>query len=135
MRQYIRHPSDIPIEYSVPNSTAQNKKPLKNISKGGICFIADDSMTPGSPIKIRFPHIGNRYEADGKVVWCRECNDNCEVGVAFSDESTNFCVRMVEQICHIEHYRKEVLQKNGRRLSGEQAAAEWIEKHAESFPQ
>ncbi|MBD3322629.1 MAG: PilZ domain-containing protein [Chitinivibrionales bacterium] len=134
MRQFIRHPSDVPIKYTVPESSSKSRQQLKNISKGGICFVSSDTMPPGSTIKISFPHINDTYEADGRVVWCRKVNGHCEIGVAFKDESTKFCVRMVEQICHIEHYRKEVLRKNGRMLSGEQAAAEWINKHAGNFP-
>jgi hypothetical protein len=36
---------------------------------------------------------------------------------------------MVEQICFIEHYKNEVLETEGRALTSEQAAAEWIEKY------
>jgi len=43
-------------------------------------------------------------------------------------------VRMIEQICYIEHYRKEVLLNEGRRITSEQAALEWIEKYAQDFP-
>ena len=42
---------------------------------------------------------------------------------------------MVEQICHIEQYKQDVFEKDGRRLSGEQAALEWIEKYATDFPE
>ena len=41
---------------------------------------------------------------------------------------------MVEQICHIEHYKSEVLAREGRHLDGEQAAREWIQKFAHGFP-
>jgi hypothetical protein len=42
---------------------------------------------------------------------------------------------LVEQVCHIEQYKKEVFLKEGRLLSGDEAAAEWIEKFANQFPQ
>ncbi|MEQ8937648.1 MAG: PilZ domain-containing protein, partial [Gammaproteobacteria bacterium] len=45
-----------------------------------------------------------------------------------------FLLRMVEQLCHIEHYRNEIARVEGRELSSEQAAQEWISKYAESFP-
>jgi hypothetical protein len=41
---------------------------------------------------------------------------------------------MVEQLCHIEHYRKEVRDTEGRILDGEAAAREWISKFAAKFP-
>jgi hypothetical protein len=41
---------------------------------------------------------------------------------------------MVEQICYIEHYRKEVRATQGRVLTAEEAAREWIERNAGRFP-
>jgi hypothetical protein len=41
---------------------------------------------------------------------------------------------MVEQVCHIETYRRTVAGTEGRELSAEQAALEWIAKFAASFP-
>jgi hypothetical protein len=41
---------------------------------------------------------------------------------------------MIEQICHIEHYRKEVKLVEGRELSSEEAADEWITRYAGDFP-
>ncbi len=41
---------------------------------------------------------------------------------------------MIEQVCYIEQYRKEVLKKEGRKLSGEEAAMEWVEKYAKDSP-
>jgi hypothetical protein len=41
---------------------------------------------------------------------------------------------MVEQVCHIKQYSKEILEKEGRKLSDEEAAVEWIEKYAKDFP-
>ncbi len=43
-------------------------------------------------------------------------------------------MRMVEQVCHIERYRADVLEREGRALTGEQAAEEWIKRYAEDFP-
>ena len=41
---------------------------------------------------------------------------------------------MIEQVCHIEHYRKEVMLREGRELSAQEAAREWISKYAGDFP-
>ena len=43
-----------------------------------------------------------------------------------------FSVRMVEQICRIEHYRADQ-RAHGRILTSQQAAMEWIERYAEKF--
>jgi hypothetical protein len=35
---------------------------------------------------------------------------------------------------HIEHYRKEVERLEGRALTSQEAAGEWISKYAGDFP-
>jgi hypothetical protein len=41
---------------------------------------------------------------------------------------------MLEQICHIELYKKELRKKKGRKVTGEEAAIEWITNYADKFP-
>ena len=40
---------------------------------------------------------------------------------------------MVAQICQIEDYKRGVAQHEGRALSSEEAAREWIGTYAEEF--
>ena len=56
------------------------------------------------------------------------------MGVEFLDRDDSFRARMVEQVCHIEQYKRQVLETEGRVLNGEQAAKEWIRRYAASFP-
>jgi hypothetical protein len=58
-----------------------------------------------------------------------------ELGVTFLDAEDAFRARMVEQLCHIEDYRRSVMRTQGRELSLDEAATEWIEKFAEDFPE
>jgi hypothetical protein len=74
------------------------------------------------------------FEILGRVVWCKEGSGLFDVGVEFLEPEGAFQARMVEQICHIEQYKKDVLEKEGRQLTGEQAALEWIGKYAADFP-
>jgi len=131
-RRYIRHPSDIPIEYSIP--AARGREHLRDVSEGGLCFVSPTNVVPGVPIEIRILLVTPPFNATGTVVWCRRGNNCYEVGVKFDDPKTAFCVRMVEQICHIEQFRKEAYDKDGRALAGEEAALEWIDQYAHSFP-
>ncbi|MBL8423886.1 MAG: hypothetical protein JNK06_10380 [Candidatus Accumulibacter phosphatis] len=41
---------------------------------------------------------------------------------------------MVEQVCQIEHYRREVRRRERRELDAEAAAQEWIARYADQFP-
>jgi hypothetical protein len=52
----------------------------------------------------------------------------------FHGAVSEFALRMVEQLCHIEQYRLEILQRDGRWLTSEAAAAEWINRFAGQFP-
>lgn len=135
MRQFIRHPSDLPIEYKIVGSDTPENESLENINQGGLCFQATNNITPGSSIFIRIPVRKPALEVEGVVAWCQKCNERYEVGVKFADEATEFNVRMFEQVCYIEQYRRDVLKKEGRKLSSEEAAMEWVEKYAKDFPQ
>ena len=60
--------------------------------------------------------------------------DAIDLGVEFLDRRDAFRARMVEQVCHIENYRKTVYHTEGRVLAGKEAALEWIGKYAAHFP-
>ncbi|MEX1199074.1 MAG: PilZ domain-containing protein [Pseudohongiellaceae bacterium] len=135
MRRYIRHPSDIPISFSVGSASDSAEAPrLRNVGLGGLCFSSDIPWQSGAPIHIEIPVSDEDFVADGVVVWCRKEGGRYCVGVDFRDQSTQFSIRMVEQLCHIEHYRAEVLRAEGRALTSEEAAKEWIKKYAANFP-
>ena len=134
MREYIRHPSEIPIEYIVAEPSAPRAEYMSNVSLGGLSFRAFSAVPVGKTISIFIPLVLPRFEAHGRVVWCRDIDDGYEVGVQFIDMDEAFRARMVEQICHIEAYRNKVQMAEGRRLSSEEAATEWIRKYAGEFP-
>ncbi len=135
MRSYIRHPSDIPIEYQVDTDEPRaGRERLNNIGNGGLSFSSRRALAVGSVIVIRISHLQPAFEIRGEVAWCRPEGEGYAIGVSFLEADDRFRVRMVEQVCHIEHYKAEVLANEGRALSGEQAAREWISRYAGSFP-
>lgn len=149
MRKYIRHPSDIPIDFQVCEVGVPMSNHLIDISLGGLCFIADRPLVRGTKIHIHIPvnfQVSNagtaqecgtpndEFDGDGIVAWCRKEEEGYAIGVQFSDSMTQFGFRMVEQVCHIEHYRYDILQEEGRHLSAEEAAQEWVERYAAEFP-
>ena len=138
MRRYIRHPTDMPIEYKLGDVVARKKEYLKNVSHSGLSFQSSTFLEPGSVIHLRIPVHKPVFTAVGIIVWCRrnvKCEDDCyDVGVEFREKKTEHGIRMVEQVCYIEHYKKEVFEKEGRKLTGEEAAVEWINKYAKKFP-
>jgi hypothetical protein len=134
-RQYIRHPSDIPIIYEPVNKEGlQKKECLRNISVGGLSFRTDHHLETETFLEITIDLVRPVFKGKAVVVWCRQHEEHYDVGVQFVDENTSARARIVEQVCHIEQYKHDILEREGRRLLGEEAAVEWIRKHAEDFP-
>ncbi|MBV1885236.1 MAG: PilZ domain-containing protein [Gammaproteobacteria bacterium] len=134
IRNYIRHPSDIPIEIHVSDLKPPNSLNLVNISVGGLAYQSDYFIEPGLVISVRIPTISDEFQVTGEVTWCRKSDDKFDVGIQFNEQHDLFNTRMIEQICHIEHYKRHVQEQENRTLSGEEAALEWIEKYAATFP-
>ena len=137
MRQFIRHPVDVPIEVSTDGGEALSEFHTHDISVGGLAFRTTFAVKPGANIAVRIPYVQPVFEARARVVWCRQHDhtDGFELGVSFLDAEDAFLARMVEQVCYIEDYRKNVHRLEGRELSSEEAAVEWIDKYAGRFPQ
>lgn len=133
MRRFIRHPSDIPISYTI-GACSEHHDRLRDVGVGGLCFSSNHPIPIGSDIEVSISLRQMPYRAKGVVVWSRPEGDFYSVGVEFCDSHTKFGVRMVEQLCHIEHYRALVESSQGRRLNSEEAAKEWVEKYAAEFP-
>ena len=134
MREFIRHPTDIPLRYDLADVTADQEDFLNDVSAGGLSFKSSRYITPGSHINITIPLHEPVFTAEGVVAWCREADDSFLAGVQFLGEKDEFKLRMVEQVAYIEHYKREVLESEGRSLTGTEAAKEWIAKYAGGFP-
>lgn len=136
MRNFIRHASDIPINVHIESRKAPIAEKAVNISSGGILFLSDLAIDTGNYVSISMPDICSTITLQGEVVWCRKEHDSQQynVGIQFSNDTECFNARMIEQICYIESYKKYILEKEGRELSSDGAANEWINKYADKFP-
>ena len=159
VREFIRHTVDVPIEYSQvdteeaddlgdllgnpgsgPSSDARSPRGVPhdaqsvNVGFGGLAFTTDECPTAGDLIELRIPTVEPPFVARARVAWCRPEDDQWLVGASFLDASDAFRSRMVQQVCSIENYRKDVLEREGRDLTTQEASAEWIAKFANRFP-
>lgn len=107
---------------------------LRDVSLGGLSFRSARALPLGQNVNVYFPLIDKTHRFTGKVVWNREKQEGFEIGLQFDDPEQLYQLRMIEQICHIEHYRQQVEQQEGRQLTSEQAAKEWISRYAGDFP-
>jgi hypothetical protein len=133
MRKYIRHPSDIPIEINYANMSVTQEKKANNISPGGLSLQSDVYLPKDTVLEVRIPTVKPVFETRTRVVWCEKKDDHFDIGVEFSEQKEAYRARMAEQVCYIQHYKKEIEEKEGRVLSPRQAAMEWIDKYAKDF--
>ncbi len=133
MRSYIRHPADIPIAIRQTRGEATPLQ-LANISQGGLSLVSQRPWPQGTVLNVCIDLVEPTFCADVCVAWCRHHGDHYRIGVRFLDPDDVFTARMVEQVCHIEQYKREVQRRTGRRISSNQAAREWISRHAADFP-
>ena len=142
MRQFIRHPINIPIQVSVLSTPAPASADMlaspehttENIGMGGLAFYGSHHLLPGTLVEIRITDIPDPFVSEARVLWSREGETGTELGVIFLSEDDAYRARMIEQICHIESYRRRVLEEQGRKLTSQEAALEWIHHFAEKFP-
>ena len=136
MRQFIRHPLDVPVEIRTEPRGAAGAFQTHDISLGGLAVHSEVPVAPGSLIEVRIAYVEPVFEARARVAWCRPRRDGAghEIGVSFLEAEDVFRARMVAQVCYIEDYRRTIARAEGREVSAEEAAGEWIAKYAHRFP-
>ncbi|KPK39651.1 MAG: hypothetical protein AMJ69_05070 [Gammaproteobacteria bacterium SG8_47] len=135
MRTYMRHPSDVPLDFRLRSEGDAHSEHLNDVGCGGLSFNCAVALNQGDLVEIRIDVVTPPFEAMGRVAWCRARGEQYLVGVAFLDQDDLYRARMVEQICRIERYKKEIYEREGRELDGQEAALEWIDKYAQYFPE
>lgn len=132
MRHFIRHPTEVPIEISASEASVPRRR-LVNVSLGGLSFRSERPYPVRSTLKLRVPCVQPPFETEVQVVWCQTVAEGYDIGAAFLAPQDAFTARMVEQICRIDEYRAHVRAREGRALTVDEAAAEWISKFATEF--
>lgn len=127
-------PIQVSLDLVADDSADSEDTTLTNVSLGGLSFISKQPLKVGQNASVCIPMLQQDNYLGGTVVWCEKSNAGYEIGIEFEGSKDVFRLRMIEQICHIEHYRKEVKLVEGRELSSEQAAKEWITRYADGFP-
>ncbi len=133
MRTFIRHPAEIPIEIHSHECADRTHADGRDVSLGGLALCSHCAVPLGEIVDVSIPFVQPPFASRARVAWCNACAGAYELGVEFLDYDDAFRARMVEQICYIERYKNNVAAVEGRLLSTEEAAAEWIHKHAATF--
>ena len=134
MGRFDRYPANIQIEVKSHGQLKHAKHDTLNLSTGGLAFRGSRKLKPGDVVEIRIPFLSPPFETEARVAWCAALQGHHDVGVEFLDQDDAYTARMVEQVRDIENYKNEVSRTEGRVLTPEEAAAEWIKKHAAKVP-
>ena len=134
MRRYVRHPADIPIEVKTRGQMTHGIHNTVNLGVGGLAFRCGRDFAQGEVVHIRIPFVQPPFDVEARVAWCKPHDGGFELGVEFLNRDDANMTRMVEQVCHIANYRNSIRRTEGRELSPEEAAREWISKYAAKFP-
>jgi len=119
IRQFDRHPTDIPFKFKLNSMIGEHEHTLKDISQGGLCFRAHGGISPGTGMCICIPFARDPCRLSGKIAWCRKTNQGLyEMGIAFSQTME---APALQQIDRIEVYRKSYGQACGHRITSEDA--------------
>ncbi|MDD5115997.1 MAG: PilZ domain-containing protein [Candidatus Omnitrophica bacterium] len=88
-RRYARVPESLQIAYEILPAESTGQYLTKDISQGGIRFLAHEFIPKGSRLRIRisFPRTLFSFEALVKCMWIKEMplGEEFEVGVEFVD--------------------------------------------------
>jgi len=130
----IRHPVDIPLEVKAIAVGAWQQGVLDDSRCAELAFHFPMMIAVGALLSVRVPSVNAQTELRGQVIWLAQSVHGFVIGMSFQTEAEAFRMRMIEQLCHIEDYRQQVFDAEGRELNPEQAASEWIDHHAAAFP-
>lgn len=130
----IRHPRQIPLETRVTRLKSDQHPSTHGACQAMLAFDCERRVRVGATITVRVPCLLEDCQVTGRVVWLIRSLQGYVVGVAFFSEGEAFRMRMLEQLCHIEAYRRAKTACEGRNVTRNEAAAEWIARHAADFP-
>ncbi|MDX8403906.1 MAG: PilZ domain-containing protein [Mariprofundaceae bacterium] len=131
----IHHPEQVPVEIQALDCSESYSEPVDGSCLGELAIHCLSSFRVGAVVELHVPMFDSGILLHGHVIWFHKAGGGYLIGISFQSEDEAFRMRMVEQLCHIEAYRKDVAAKQGRILTREEAAAEWIARYSEDFPE
>ena len=132
-REFVRHTVHVPLEVERVGESAHEESGV-NVGYGGLAFVSATCPAVGEILRVRIPTVEPPFEGEVRVAWCRPEDGRFLVGAQFLESTVAFRSRMVQQVCSIENYRREIARQEGRILTTQEAAAEWIARYAGRFP-
>lgn len=135
-RHFIRHPFHLPIRVRrTPAAARASETRTFNVSEGGLAFVWSRRLQHGASLLILIPVRTKIFELAASVVYSRKIprKQAYLTGVCFHDASTAFRAKLAEETLEIIDYQRRICVREGRQVSEEEAAAEWVRRYAASF--
>lgn len=131
-RRFYRHPIEIPVQVTELKTVSSR---TVDVSEGGISFVCDHYLEKGTSVEVAVPAHDHLFRMHAHVAYSRKdtLTGLFRTGVSFDDLDSLYRAKLAEEILCIEKYREELSQKNGRDITEEEAAREWIKKNAKKF--
>jgi hypothetical protein len=131
--EFVAHPRDLPLEITLIEDQLFPQIDEERAGFVGITYLTPHPFDNGCSVRITLEEIDPNFCVSGRIVSCDEETDGYAISIEFPTKEECYCVRMIEQLSQIEHYRRQA-KMAGRRLNYNEAAAEWIQKFAANFP-
>lgn len=125
-RSQPRVSSTLSVRLHHPRRDSHHARTIQNLSVGGIACYSEEPVPTGERVAIEMAIGAQQVQLHGTVVWCRAAGGRFELGLRFEEDRAETRARVYRELAEIEHYRHEVLMLEGRQLSSDAAALEWM---------
>lgn len=134
-RKFFRHPIKVPIQLTRIEGSSAVKAHAEDLSQGGLSFFWPESFPEGTLLQLSIPVEKQLFKMNAHVTHSRKDTGTglFKTGVCFEDSASAFRAKLAEEILQIRQYREKMSLLRGHPLSEEEAAAMWIDRHAENF--
>ena len=125
------HPDGMPSTYSPCVHRAKRGDILQDVR---LRFNSHGHIAPDSFIDITISVAGDFHPFCTQVLSSQRNGTGFETQVGFLTRPDAFRIRMVEQLCQIRAYHRQLEKEDGQALPLERVAEEWIARFGADFP-
>ena len=134
-RQFERFPIRASIHIKDTNRHCHAITYSDDLSEGGLAFYSLNPFQNGTPVDITIGVRDRIFRIEALTVYSAErpVKRFYRTGVEFKDSTNAFKAKLAEEVVLIKAYQKQLSKETHHHVSEEEAALEWIEKHAAFF--
>ena len=130
-KSLIYHPNLVPLNIR----KVRERVEMRSSCMGELAVHSQVYIPVGSQVLLSLYMGESTPSLYGRVIWLFGSDEEYLMGLTFDGADEAYKMRMVEQLCHIQAYRDAIARGEGRQLSDEEAAREWIGRYSAGFPE